>query len=296
MLARRAAWFTGDRSRCVQHMQKALAQMNPELDSVLSDIGGKTGRRIIRAIVAGERDGARLAKLRDRRAEHLLSLELAHESCRRCSGRIERLEQSILAAAERLAAAPGGEGEKPGWERQMREAMRRAFGVDLAAVPSIGTEAMLTIFSEVGPDFSMFPGESKFCQWLGLAPDASISGGKRLGRAKGRGGAQIAGQSLRVCAMCLRRDQSPLGDRHRGRCAIADPPRAIKASARQLARIVYAMAAQGKPCSEEPARQAELRRRQAEVRQLFRQAKRPGFDVLDKDGDIIRLEQTLART
>ena len=88
-------------ARCARRMQKALAQMNPELDSVLSDIGGKTGRRIIRAIVAGERDGARLAKLRDRRAEHLLSLELAHESCQRCSGQIERLEQSILAAARR---------------------------------------------------------------------------------------------------------------------------------------------------------------------------------------------------
>ncbi len=151
--------------------------MNPELDSALSDIGGKTGLRIIRAIAAGERDGARLAKLRDRRAEaeegaiaaapagnrraeHLPSLELARESCRRRSGRIERLEQSILAAAERLA----GEGEKPGWERRMREAMRRAFGVDLAAVPSIAAEAMPAVFSAVGPDFSMLPGESRFCQ------------------------------------------------------------------------------------------------------------------------------------
>ena len=84
----------------------------------------------------------------NRRDEHLPSLELAHESCRRCSGRVERLEQSILAAAERLAAAaerlaaaPGGEGEKPGWERRMREAMRRAFGAELAAVPSIAAEA-----------------------------------------------------------------------------------------------------------------------------------------------------------
>ena len=79
-------------------------------------------------------------------------------------GRIERLEQSILAAAERLAA----EGEKPGWERQMREAMRRAFGADLAAVPAIAAEAMPAVFSEAGPDFSMLPGESRFCQRPGL--------------------------------------------------------------------------------------------------------------------------------
>ena len=149
--------------------------MNPELDSALSDIGGKTGLRIIRAIAAGERDGARLAKLRDRRAEHLPSLELARESCRRRSGRIERLEQSILAAAERLA----GEGEKPGWERRMREAMRRAFGVDLAAVPSIAAEAMPAVFSAVGPDFSMLPGESRFCQRFKASARASSTRWRR---------------------------------------------------------------------------------------------------------------------
>ncbi len=145
-LVRERRRIAGDRSRCVQHMQKALAQMNPELDSVLSDIGGKTGLRIIRAICAGERDGARLAKLRDWRAE-------ADEG-------------------GEPAAAPGGEGEKPGWERQMREAMRRAFGVDLAALPSI--------FSAAGPDFSMLPGESRFCQRPGLAagraPAAAVRG------------------------------------------------------------------------------------------------------------------------
>ena len=133
-----------------RHMQKALAQMNPELDSALGDIGGKTGMRIIRAIVAGERD-------------------------------------------------------------------RRAFGAELAAVPSIGTEAMLAILSEAGPDFSMLPSESRFCQRLGLAPGTGISGGKRLG------GTQIAGQSLRVCAMCLRRDQSSLGGSSRSASCSARP-------------------------------------------------------------------------
>ena len=61
--------LVGDRARCVQHMQKALTQMNVQLDTVLSDMMGKTGQAIVRAMVAGERDATVLARLRDRRVK-----------------------------------------------------------------------------------------------------------------------------------------------------------------------------------------------------------------------------------
>ena len=54
------------RSPHIQHMQKALLQMNVQLSQALSDITGETGLRIIRAIVAGERDPQKLAGMRDR--------------------------------------------------------------------------------------------------------------------------------------------------------------------------------------------------------------------------------------
>ena len=57
----------GDASRCIQHMQKALTQMNVQLANVISDISGTTGQAILSAILAGERDPAVLAKLRDPR-------------------------------------------------------------------------------------------------------------------------------------------------------------------------------------------------------------------------------------
>ena len=57
-----AAGATSDRSRCVQHMQKALTEMNVQLDNVLSDIMGVTGQWIVLAMVAGERDGTVLAQ------------------------------------------------------------------------------------------------------------------------------------------------------------------------------------------------------------------------------------------
>ena len=91
---RQAKRLTEDRARCVQHMQKALTEMNVRLDSVISDIMGKTGEAILRAIVSGERDCHRLASLRDGRirasvetiaaslegtwrGEHLFALEQA---------------------------------------------------------------------------------------------------------------------------------------------------------------------------------------------------------------------------
>jgi transposase len=57
-------------SRAVQHMQKALEQMNLTLPEVVSDMNGKTGMEIIHAILAGERDPQRLASHRDRRCKH----------------------------------------------------------------------------------------------------------------------------------------------------------------------------------------------------------------------------------
>lgn len=54
-------------ARHVQHMHKALAQMNIQLGNVISDIVGETGQRILRAIIAGERDGAKLARMKNSR-------------------------------------------------------------------------------------------------------------------------------------------------------------------------------------------------------------------------------------
>ena len=117
-----------DRSRAVQHMQKALTRMNVQLDNVLSDIMGKTGQLIVRAIVAGERDGAVLAKFRDGRCkadaatiaaslrgnwreEHLFALAQAlerHDAPRR---QVEACEARINAELDKLARE--GEDEPP---------------------------------------------------------------------------------------------------------------------------------------------------------------------------------------
>ena len=111
---RQAKRLIEDRSRCVQHMQKALTQMNVLLNSVLADITGQTGQKILRAIIDGERDPQRLASFRHRRVkasadtiaaslegtwreEHLFALEQAMQ-------RYDFLEQQLEDCEARIAA------------------------------------------------------------------------------------------------------------------------------------------------------------------------------------------------
>ena len=117
--ARQMRRLTGDRSRCVLHMQKALTEMNVKLDSVIANIVGLTGQRILRAIIDGERDPERLATLRHRgieadadtiaaslqgtwREEHLFALEQAMQRYDFLTQQIDDCEARVMAEIERL--------------------------------------------------------------------------------------------------------------------------------------------------------------------------------------------------
>ena len=161
---RQRAQLIRDRSRAVQHLQKALTQMNVQLDNVLSDIMGKTGQLIVRAIVAGERDGAALAKFRDGRCkadettiaaslrgnwrgEHLFALQQALARHDMLQGQIEACEARI--DSELDGQAPGAAANEPSPARRARESvvrerLHRMLGADLTAIPTVGVETALT--------------------------------------------------------------------------------------------------------------------------------------------------------
>ena len=132
---RQAKRLIEDRSRCVQHMQKALTQMNVRLDSVISDIAGTTGQRILRAIIDGERDPQRLASLRHGRIrasadtiaaslegtwreEHLFALEQAMQRFDFLAQQLEDCEARITAQIDSLTPpddrADGGTSNESG--------------------------------------------------------------------------------------------------------------------------------------------------------------------------------------
>ena len=122
--ARQMRRLTGDRSRCVLHMQKALTEMNVRLDSVIASITGLTGQRILRAIIDGERDPERLAALRHRgiradadtiaaslqgtwREEHLFALGQAMQRYDFLTRQIDDCEARVMAEIERLTPPDG---------------------------------------------------------------------------------------------------------------------------------------------------------------------------------------------
>ena len=199
-----------EQSRCVAHMQKALTQMNVQLDNVVSDLMGKTGLGIVRAIVAGERDPHKLAKLRDRRLradeatvarslyghwreEHLFALSQALAHYDFLSGQIGECDEQIghaLSALPTVSEPTVGSAGKALQSRHrsamqqkvLHQELQRVMGVDLTAIPTIGIETALVLVAEVGPDLSRFPSEGHFSSWLNLAPPTRITGGQAAAR------------------------------------------------------------------------------------------------------------------
>jgi len=294
-----------DRGRCVQHMQKALTEMNVQLDNVLSNIVGTTGQLILRAIVAGERNGVVLARFRHRnvkadeatiacslrgtwRDEHLFALEQALERYDLLTRQIKRAEARIDDVIETISGGvDGSEMEllaKPATklaERRRQLALRAMLGVDLTAIPTIGVETALAIASEIGPDLSRFPDAAHFCSWLMLAPGTRISGGRQIRSGPQHKRFNRAGQAFRMAAMTARNSKSYIGACHRARLRRFDPGRAIKATAHQLARLVYAMLTRGEEYVAREMADYEAERRDRQVRHLQRQARRYNLELVE---------------
>ena len=310
--ARQMRRLIEDRSRCVQHMQKALTEMNVRLDSVIADIVGTTGQRILRAIIDGERDPQRLAALRRKgikadadtiaaslqgtwRQEHLFALEQAMQRYDFLNTQIEGCETRIMTEIERLTppgTIPGGASDTStktsasagakklyGQEAVLALALRNMMGVDLTAIPTIGPGTAMVIASEIGPDFSAFPSAQHFCSWLGVAPGTRISGGKNL-PGKSQKVVSPVGQALRMAALAARRSETFIGAKHRARLARMDTPVAIKATARDLACLIYIMVTEGQEYVEQGIEAYEKRRLNRKFAHLDRQARKLGLQLV----------------
>ncbi len=256
----------------VQHMQKALTQMNVQFQHVISDITGLTGLAILDAIVAGERDAVKLAKLRDPRiqaseetirkslegnwrGEHILVLKQSLTLYRNYQEQIHASDKEIekLVAAFEPKVDPGQkplpEDRKQKQRRKkkkngdanfdMRGEAYKLFGVDLTQIPGL-MALVLTLFSEVGRDMSKWPTAAHFVSWLGLCTDNDISGGRVLWRGMRRT-KNRAGTLFRLAAHSLHRDQTPIGHYLRRMKSKLGPAGATTATAHKIAIIFYTM-------------------------------------------------------
>ncbi len=272
----------------LQHMQKALDQMNLQIHHVISDLAGTTGLAIMDAILAGERAPQKLAQLRNRhiqaseetimkslvgdyREEHLFTLQQSLKSYRHYQELIQEVDLQVKQMLQRLPSKIA-DGEKPPkgdkirrtpWRNeppQLRNDLYRAFGVDLTEVPGINSLTAQMLLTEIGPNLSRFPTAAAFCSWLRLCPNPKISGGQVLS-SRTQPTKNRAALALRMATQGLHRSDTFLGDYFRRMKARMGAPKAMTATAHKLARIVYHMVTTQQEYDATVFQQQEQRRR-----------------------------------
>lgn len=298
----------------VQHMQKALLEMNLQVHHVLSDLTGSTGMAIVRAIVAGERDGHKLAEHRDRRCrqskeqiakalqgtykkEHVFALTQAlrlydvyQEQLQACDNEIER-KLSEMAERRPTPSEPcpkprhgAPKNNQPRFEIQS-PLHRICGGVDLTQVHGLAPATALNVLSEVGQDMSRWSTEKHFTSWLNLAPGTRITGGKsqsgRRGPSKNR-----AGLALRQAAVSVGRTDTALGAFYRRHASRTSPASAAVATARKIAVLIYRALKYGLAFVEAGAAAYEQQQRERQLRALTKRAASFGLKLLPETTDL----------
>ena len=302
-------------SQHVQHMHKALTQMNLQIHHVISDITGVTGLAIVDAILAGQRDAAELAKLRDPhikvqaetirkslvgncRPEHLFTLKQSRELYRTyqqlivdCDLEIEKVLPTFEPRTDPVEKPlpPDRKQNRAGKKRRkknghpnpgvdLRTEAYKLFGVDVTQIPGLEENA-LPLFSEVGRDMSKWPTAPHFVSWLALCPDNDISGGKLLWRGV-RTVKNRAGHLFRLAAFSLHHSPTPLGNYLRRMKAKLGPRAATTATAHKIALIFYTMVKNQVEYDESIWATRDAHREKRFEMKLKRQAKQLGYQLV----------------
>jgi len=309
---RQRSMLIQEASNHIQHMQKALSQMNLQLHNVNSDITGDTGMKIVRSIVAGERDSKKLAAYRDRRCknslevieksltgnyreEHVFALMQAvelydtyREKIAVCDSRIEQqlsaFKDSSVVREAKLSDQKENSTKKKKNKNNLsfsaQSHLIRITGVDLTEIPGIEASSALKIISEIGLDLSRWKDSKQFASWLGLCPGNKVSGGKILS-GKSKRTANYAAATLRMAASTLHRSDSALGAFLRRLKSRLGAPKAITATAHKLGVIIFMMLKNGIAYKEAGQDYYEKQYRERMVRNLSSRAKMLGFNLVE---------------
>jgi len=303
----------------VHRMQKALVLMNLQLHGVISDITGTTGLRVLRDILRGERDPVLLAQHRDPRCqasegeiaaalaghyqpEHLFVLGQNLELYDVLQGQIRSCDTQIETYLRRLAidAPVPRDPLPPARSRRklsrneptfdIRSVLHQLSGADISQVHGIGSYNALRLVSEIGHDMARWPSEHHFTSWLTLAPDNKISGGRLLS-SRTQPSANRAAAILRGAAMSVGRTQTALGAFYRRLAYRIGKAKAITATARKLAILVYRIL-KGTLIYKDPGADAyDSRHRESVLRRLRNRAAGLGFSLVSQQtGEVLEEE------
>lgn len=290
----------------IQHMQKALMEMNLQLHHVVSDITGATGMRIIRAIVAGERDPEVLAAFRDIRChssievikaalvgndrdEHIFALTQSLELYDVYQTKIGDCDRKLEAAVAALTVK--ADGDIPALPKarakrkqvnapsfDVRAALYGVLGTDLTQIHGLGPALALKLVAECGTDLGAWKSAKHFTSWLCLAPGNKISGGKLLS-SRTRKSSSRAAALLRLAATTIGRSDTALGAFYRRMSSRIGKQKAVTATARKIAVLFYNAVRFGMAYHDPGAAAYEERHRTRVLANLQRRAKTLGFEL-----------------
>ena len=301
------------RAAHVQHLQKAFMQMNIQLQHVVTDITGKTGIAIIRAIVNGQHNPDELVKLRDSRcknsvevmkaaltgnykAEHLFALTQALElidiytekieACDRViESTLEGLHQEADSLHTTLPKPRSKENSKNAPSFDVRQSLFKMIGTDLTQIHGIGSSIALKLVAECGTDMTKWPTAKHFASWLCLAPGNKISGGKVLS-SKTRRSASKSATDLRLAAMVVGKTNTALGATYRRYAARIGKAKALTAIARKLATLFYNALRYGMEYVDQGADYYEEQYQKKVFKNLKRTAESFGYTLMKKEQTI----------
>lgn len=256
-------------TREVLHLQKAMEQMNLKLDNVFSDILGKSGQAIIKAILDGERDPKKLSALADSRCktskeeiekslqatwdeEHLFEMKQSDSLYQTYQQLIMECDTKINEIATRYAAmvdAPKVQllrSEKRNAKKNLigfdvEKAAYELWGVNVMRIPGMSRGSLMRLLGELGADFTdKFPTVKHFVSWANLVPNNKISGGALLS-SKVPKKKNPVGIVFRQAANTLKAAKCPLGDYFRHMRDKGGNLQAMVATGKKLATIFYTM-------------------------------------------------------
>lgn len=290
----------------VQHMQKALDRLNVKLHVVISDITGKSGMKVIKAILAGQREPEQLLHLCDEqilktkraavleslrglwRKEHLFALGLALESYEAYQQQIARCDEQIAEVIEQLR----GDKSTPelGPKKELRHnamtiddlqrSMAQIYGKDLTKLPCLNQSTVAMLLAEIGQDMSRWKDWRHFGSWMAVAPSSAQSG-KRKRREKRY--LNRAGRILCRAVQCMAVGKHTwLAAFYRRVRAKRGAKVAIKAAAYKLAKLIYLVLTQGWEYVEAGITKYQERVRLQQLNALQKLAKQLDFVLLPK--------------
>lgn len=164
----------------------------------------------------------------------------------------------------------------------IRGPLQQLTGIDLTQLHAIGPYSALRLVAEIGTDMSRWPTGKHFTSWLTLAPQNKISGGRLLS-SRTQPSANRAAAILRLAAMSLGRTETALGAFYRRLASRVGQAKAITATARKLALLVYRTRKDGMVHHDPGAAASDAHHRTRVLRRLRQRAATLGFTLVNFD-------------